>query len=146
MSLFASVELVPGDPILGLTEAYNADPRTQKVNLGVGIYYDEQGRIPLLDCVRQVEQALELGLSTLKFFPAEASGGIAMLKALAAVYPVQFMPTGGVSPANLEKYLAQPNVIACGGSWMVPGDLIEQGDWPALHQLIADAVALSAQP
>ena len=58
MSLFASVELVPGDPILGLTEAYNADPRTQKVNLGVGIYYDEQGRIPLLDCVRQVEQAL----------------------------------------------------------------------------------------
>ncbi|MBD9481010.1 amino acid aminotransferase [Pseudoxanthomonas sp. PXM02] len=58
MSLFASVELVPGDPILGLTEAYNADSRTQKVNLGVGIYYDEQGRIPLLDCVRQVEQAL----------------------------------------------------------------------------------------
>ncbi len=58
VSLFASVELVPGDPILGLTEAYNADPRTQKVNLGVGIYYDEQGRIPLLDCVRQVEQAL----------------------------------------------------------------------------------------
>ena len=58
MSLFASVELVPGDPILGLTEAYNADPRTQKVNLGVGIYYDEQGRIPLLDCVRRVEEAL----------------------------------------------------------------------------------------
>ena len=58
MSLFASVELVPGDPILGLTEAYNVDPRTQKVNLGVGIYYDEQGRIPLLDCVRRVEEAL----------------------------------------------------------------------------------------
>ncbi|MEL1266224.1 amino acid aminotransferase [Pseudoxanthomonas putridarboris] len=58
MSLFASVELVPGDPILGLTEAYNADTRPGKVNLGVGIYYDEQGRIPLLDSVRQVEQAL----------------------------------------------------------------------------------------
>lgn len=69
-----------------------------------------------------------------------------MLKALAAVYPVQFMPTGGISPANPGKYLAQPNVIACGGSWMVPADLIEQGDWPALHQLIADAVVLSAQP
>ncbi len=58
MSLFASVELVPGDPILGLTEAYNADSRTRKVNLGVGIYYDEQGRIPLLECVRRIEQAL----------------------------------------------------------------------------------------
>ncbi len=58
VSLFASVELVPGDPILGLTEAYNADNRTGKVNLGVGIYYDEQGRIPLLDCVREVEQRL----------------------------------------------------------------------------------------
>ncbi len=58
MSLFATVELVPGDPILGLTEAYNADTRPGKVNLGVGIYYDEQGRIPLLDAVRKVEQAL----------------------------------------------------------------------------------------
>ncbi len=58
MSLFASVELVPGDPILGLTEAYNADTRPNKVNLGVGIYYDEQGRIPLLDCVREIEQKL----------------------------------------------------------------------------------------
>ena len=58
MSLFATVELVPGDPILGLTEAYNADTRPGKVNLGVGIYYDEQGRIPSLDSVRKVEQAL----------------------------------------------------------------------------------------
>ncbi|WP_430539650.1 aromatic amino acid transaminase [Luteimonas terrae] len=57
-SFFANVELVPGDPILGLTEAYNADPRTTKVNLGVGIYYDEAGRIPVLDAVREVEQRL----------------------------------------------------------------------------------------
>ena len=54
VSLFATVELVPGDPILGLTEAYNADTRPGKVNLGVGIYFDEQGRIPLLDSVRKV--------------------------------------------------------------------------------------------
>ena len=109
----------------------------------------QQQGIPIIPGVNnpsQVEQALELGLSTLKFFPAEASGGIAMLKALAAVYPVQFMPTGGISPANLEKYLALPNVIACGGSWMVPGDLIDQGDWAALGRLIADAVALLHQP
>ncbi|MET0327467.1 MAG: amino acid aminotransferase [Luteimonas sp.] len=57
-SFFANVELVPGDPILGLSEAYNADPRTTKVNLGVGIYYDEAGRIPVLDAVREVEQRL----------------------------------------------------------------------------------------
>jgi 2-dehydro-3-deoxyphosphogluconate aldolase/(4S)-4-hydroxy-2-oxoglutarate aldolase len=111
-------------------------------------YCQQQGIaiIPGINNPSQVEQALELGLSTLKFFPAEASGGIAMLKALAAVYPVQFMPTGGISPANVEKYLAQPNVIACGGSWMVPGELIEQGNWPALHQLIAEAVALLGPP
>ena len=58
VSFFATVETVPGDPILGLTEAYNADTRPGKVNLGVGIYYDEQGRIPLLDSVRTIEQAL----------------------------------------------------------------------------------------
>ena len=109
----------------------------------------QQQGIPIIPGVNnpsQVEQALELGLSTLKFFPAEASGGIAMLKALAAVYPVQFMPTGGISPANVQQYLALPNVIACGGSWMVPGDLIDQGDWAALGRLIADAVALLHQP
>ena len=113
------------------------------------VRYCQQQGIPIIPGVNnpsQVEQALELGLSTLKFFPAEASGGLAMLKALAAVYPVQFMPTGGISPANLEKYLALPNVIACGGSWMVPGDLIDQGDWAALGRLIADAVALLHQP
>ncbi|MCS4232284.1 aromatic-amino-acid transaminase [Stenotrophomonas chelatiphaga] len=58
MSFFANVELVPGDPILGLTEAYNADSRPTKVNLGVGIYYDESGRIPLLRAVKQIEQQL----------------------------------------------------------------------------------------
>lgn len=111
-------------------------------------YCQQQGIaiIPGINNPSQVEQALELGLSTLKFFPAEASGGIAMLKALGAVYPVQFMPTGGISPANVAKYLAQPNVIACGGSWMVPGDLIEQGNWLALHQLITEAVALLGPP
>ena len=109
----------------------------------------QQQGIPIIPGVNnpsQVEQALELGLSTLKFFPAEASGGIAMLKALAAVYPVQFMPTGGISPSNLQPYLALPNVFACGGSWMVPSELIDQGDWTTLGRLIADAVALLHQP
>ena len=71
MSLFASVELVPGDPILGLTDAYNADSRPGKVNLGVGIYYDEQGRIPLLDCVREVEQKLAADAKPRGYLPID---------------------------------------------------------------------------
>ncbi len=71
MSFFSSVELVPGDPILGLTEAYNADPRGTKVNLGVGIYYDEQGRIPLLEAVRQVEQSLAAAARPRGYLPID---------------------------------------------------------------------------
>ena len=75
MSPFASVELSPGDPILGMTEAYNADTRTGKVNLGVGIYYDEQGRIPLLDAVREVEQALALEAKPRGYLPIDGLPG-----------------------------------------------------------------------
>ncbi|MCG6235574.1 bifunctional 4-hydroxy-2-oxoglutarate aldolase/2-dehydro-3-deoxy-phosphogluconate aldolase [Vibrio furnissii] len=85
-----------------------------------------------------VEQAMELGLRTVKFFPAEPSGGVAMLKALCAVYPVQFMPTGGVNPRNVSEYLAIPAVVACGGTWMVPTDLMDRGDWDAIARLVRD--------
>ncbi len=85
-----------------------------------------------------VEQAMELGLRTLKFFPAEPSGGIAMLKALSAVYPVKFMPTGGISAANVQHYLDLPSVVACGGTWMVPTDLMDKGDWPAIAKLVRE--------
>ena len=83
-----------------------------------------------------VEQVMEMGLKTLKFFPAEPSGGIAMLKALTAVYPVNFMPTGGVSPANVESYLALKSVVACGGTWMVPTDKMDKGDWDGIAELV----------
>ncbi|ANP79102.1 MULTISPECIES: bifunctional 4-hydroxy-2-oxoglutarate aldolase/2-dehydro-3-deoxy-phosphogluconate aldolase [Vibrio] len=83
-----------------------------------------------------VEQAMEMGLKTLKFFPAEPSGGIPMLKALTAVYPVNFMPTGGVSPANVESYLALKSVVACGGTWMVPTDKMDKGDWDGIAELV----------
>lgn len=85
-----------------------------------------------------VEQAMELGLRTVKFFPAEPSGGVAMLKALCAVYPVQFMPTGGVNPRNVAEYLSIPAVVACGGTWMVPTDLMDRGDWDAIARLVRD--------
>ena len=87
-----------------------------------------------------VEQAMEMGLRTLKFFPAEPSGGTAMLKALTAVYPVKFMPTGGVSLKNVDAYLSIPSVLACGGTWMVPTNLIDEGKWGELGKLVRDAV------
>lgn len=85
-----------------------------------------------------VELAMELGLKTVKFFPAEPSGGTAMLKALSAVYPVQFMPTGGVNPGNVQEYLAIKAVVACGGTWMVPSDLMDKGDWDAIAKLVRE--------
>jgi 2-dehydro-3-deoxyphosphogluconate aldolase/(4S)-4-hydroxy-2-oxoglutarate aldolase len=88
-----------------------------------------------------VEQAMEMGLRTLKFFPAEPSGGVGMLKALTAVYPVKFMPTGGVSLNNVDDYLSIKSVLACGGTWMVPTNLIDEGRWEELGQLVKDAVA-----
>ncbi|OOE89363.1 bifunctional 4-hydroxy-2-oxoglutarate aldolase/2-dehydro-3-deoxy-phosphogluconate aldolase [Salinivibrio sharmensis] len=99
----------------------------------------QQRGIPIIPGVNNpslVEQAMELGLDTLKFFPAEASGGIAMLKALSAVYPVSFMPTGGVGEANVNDYLALPSVLACGGTWMVPGKLIDARSWDDIAALV----------
>ncbi|MDV5172157.1 bifunctional 4-hydroxy-2-oxoglutarate aldolase/2-dehydro-3-deoxy-phosphogluconate aldolase [Photobacterium rosenbergii] len=94
--------------------------------------------IPGVNNPSLVEQAMSLGLKTLKFFPAEPSGGIGMLKALSAVYPVEFMPTGGISPANVADYLALEKVVACGGTWMVPNNLIDQGDWQTIGQLVSE--------
>ncbi len=101
-------------------------------------YCQEQGIaiVPGVNNPSLVEQAMELGLKTLKFFPAEPSGGIGMLKALSAVYPVSFMPTGGISPSNVEDYLALPKVLACGGTWMVPTNLLNAEDWDGLAELV----------
>jgi len=88
-----------------------------------------------------VEQAMEMGLRTLTFFPAEPSGGVSMLKALTAVYPVKFMPTGGVNLANIDSYLDIPAVLACGGTWMVPTNLIDAGQWDEIGRLVRIAVA-----
>jgi 2-dehydro-3-deoxyphosphogluconate aldolase/(4S)-4-hydroxy-2-oxoglutarate aldolase len=98
--------------------------------------------IPGVNSPSLVEQAMEMGLSTLKFFPAEPSGGVAMLKALTAVYPVKFMPTGGVSPKNVNEYLAIPAVLACGGTWMVPNDLIDNEQWDELGKLVAQVAGI----
>jgi len=94
----------------------------------------------------EVQAALELGLTTVKFFPAGTSGGAAAIKALAAPFGhVRFVPTGGVGPANLAEYLAIPSVTAVGGSWMVPRNLIAAGDVAGIQALTADAVALACR-
>lgn len=88
-----------------------------------------------------VEQALSLGLDVVKFFPAEACRGLNMIKAMAAPYTnMMFMPTGGISAQNLNSYLAFPKILACGGSWMVKGDLIDAGDFDTIRRLTREAV------
>ncbi len=90
-----------------------------------------------------IEVALSLGLKTVKFFPAEALGGLNLIKAMSAPYgSVNFVPTGGISEKNLVEYLSFPKVVACGGSWMVPGDAIEKKDWAKITQLTKSAVEL----
>lgn len=93
----------------------------------------------------EIQAGLELGLNTLKFFPANLFGGAAALKSLSAVFGgVTFMPTGGIGPNNLADYLAVPAVAAVGGSWMVPAASIRAGDFAGVQQLTAEAVALVA--
>ena len=89
-----------------------------------------------------IEMALEAGLDTVKFFPAEAAGGLPMMKALAGPYVnLKFIPTGGVSKDNLNEYLSFKKIIACGGSWMVKGDLVKQDRYDEIERLSRDAVA-----
>lgn len=89
-----------------------------------------------------VEQAIESGLEVVKFFPAEAAGGLKMIKAMSAPYTgIKFMPTGGVTPQNLNDYLSFSKIIACGGSWMVKDELVESGDFDQITRLTRNAVA-----
>jgi len=85
-----------------------------------------------------------LGLRELKFFPAGQAGGVAMLKALSSVFrDVKFMPTGGVSAANLQDYLQLSAVMACGGSWLTPADAISSGDFKTITRLAEEACAIA---
>ena len=88
----------------------------------------------------EIEKALELELNTVKFFPAEPSGGIKMIKALSAPYKeLKFMPTGGINLNNLVDYLKNENIIACGGSWMVSEDLINNDDFETIKNKAIEA-------
>lgn len=91
----------------------------------------------------EVAQAVKRGLKVIKFFPAEQAGGVAMIKAMGAPYTmVKFMPTGGISAKNLSEYLSCSNIVCCGGSWMVKGDLITAGKFDEITALTKEAVEL----
>jgi 2-dehydro-3-deoxyphosphogluconate aldolase/(4S)-4-hydroxy-2-oxoglutarate aldolase len=99
--------------------------------------------LPGTSTVSEVLAALELGLTELKFFPAEASGGTAYLRSVAAPVPAaRFCPTGGITPASAPDYLALPNVGCVGGSWLTPAAAVRRGDWAAITDLAARAAAL----
>ncbi|WP_243006382.1 bifunctional 4-hydroxy-2-oxoglutarate aldolase/2-dehydro-3-deoxy-phosphogluconate aldolase [Coprococcus comes] len=108
------------------------------------VRYCQEKNIPILPGVAtasEIEQALELGLDTVKFFPAEVNGGLLAIKALSAPYHMMhFMPTGGVGPQNVKDYLAFDKVLACGGTWMVKDALINGGEFEKIKEMTKEAV------
>ena len=108
-------------------------------------YCISKGIVVLPGCITpsEVTQAVKRGLEVVKFFPAEQFGGVATIKALAAPFTsVRFMPTGGISAKNLADYLGFKKIIACGGSWMVKGDMVAAGEFDKIKEMTAEAVAL----
>ncbi len=100
--------------------------------------------VPGVSTPTEIETALDFGLEVLKYFPAEAFGGIKTLKAISAPYSkVRFIPTGGINAANALDYLKFPKVFAIGGSWMVKSDLITTNNFMKIEKLTKDAVLLS---
>ena len=90
-----------------------------------------------------IQKAIKCGLKVVKFFPAEAMGGLNAIKAVAAPYGgMLFMPTGGVNEKNLNDYLAFDKIIACGGSWMVKGDLVKEGKFDEIEKLVKEAAGI----
>lgn len=91
----------------------------------------------------ELEMALGFGLDVVKFFPAENAGGLKMIKAMAAPYTMmKFMPTGGINATNVRDYLACDKILACGGSWMVKGDLVKEGNFAEIEKLTREAAEI----
>ena len=111
------------------------------------VEFAKSARLPIFPGVAtatEAQNAWNMDLRSLKFFPASLAGGPAMLKAIGSVFKdVKFMPTGGVSAGNLADYLALPNVLACGGSWLTPKPAIAEGNYQVITDLAAEAVAIA---
>ena len=115
------------------------------INPKIVKYCQEKGVLITPGCITptEVETAIECGLSTVKFFPAEPAGGLEMIKAMAAPYVnMTFMPTGGINAKNVKEYLGFNKIVACGGSWMVKGDLVKAGNFDKIVELTKEAVEI----
>lgn len=154
----ASIAAQVPEAVIGAGTVLSSDHATQIVAAGAkfivspGLHEDVVATaneldvpiIPGIATATELQQAWNLGLRILKFFPAEQAGGIAMIKSLASVFrDVVFMPTGGVSPANLHTYLEVPAVLACGGSWLTPAAAIADGDFERITTLASEALAIA---
>lgn len=150
-----------GDPgfLVGAGTVLNAAQAARVINLGAKfvvtpgfslevVQHCQARGVPVFPGVATATElmaALDAGVQTVKFFPAEQLGGLATLKALAAPFGmVKFIPTGGITAANLPGYLAHPAVLAAGGSWMVASSLIGNGDFDKIAELTAEAVAVAS--
>lgn len=102
--------------------------------------------VPGVATASELSQALTAGVPMVKFFPAEAAGGVKMIKNLLGAFRstgVKFMPTGGINAANVMDYLVVPEIVACGGTWIVPKDALAAGDWPHIRALAHEASELA---
>lgn len=146
-----------GDILVGAGTVLTIDQVKQAVDAGATfivapgfnpkvVSYCLEQKIPMAPGVAtptDIEAALDLGLNILKFFPAEAFGGLNTLKAISAPYAdVKFIPTGGINAENVSAYLAHPKVVACGGSWMVKSTFIADGQFDKITRLAREAVRL----
>lgn len=101
--------------------------------------------VPGIATASELSQALTAGCKLVKFFPAEAAGGVKMIKNLLGAFRftgVKFMPTGGINLSNVGEYLAVPEIICCGGTWIVPKDALSNGDWATIEKLAGEAAAI----
>ncbi len=145
------VMLVGAGTVLKVDQVKNATIAGAKFIVTPGfnpkvVDYCIQEKIPIIPGVNTptiVEWALDRGLTVVKFFPADLSGGLKMLRSLAGPYPdMKFVPTGGINADSLKGYLKLPNVIACGGSWIVSKDLISAGKFEEIKNLTKDALRI----
>ncbi len=122
--------------VFGVSPGYTAAVGAACVEAGLPL-------LPGVATASEVMAAQADGITFLKFFPATAAGGIAMLKALAGPFPdVSFCPTGGITPESAPNFLSLPNVKVCGGSWLTPQDAVDAGDWARITQLARAAQSL----
>jgi 2-dehydro-3-deoxyphosphogluconate aldolase/(4S)-4-hydroxy-2-oxoglutarate aldolase len=148
-----------GDLLVGAGTVLNVDTVKRAVDCGAKfivspgfnpkvVSYCVANQIPITPGTAtpsDIEAALDHGLTTVKFFPAEAIGGLKLLKAVSAPYGMMnFMPTGGITPENVSEYLKFPKVLACGGSWMVTKELLAGKQFAKIAELSRQAVALAA--